>query len=225
MLWFSGRYKCILCNSYHSRQDAVYVCKGIGVCNDCYVRAIADGDGTYETKLPVEMVISPFEYDGDIKRAVKLLKFGGQRLYGSVLGKIMCGALLHKEKLKEFDMIVPVPLHGTRLSERGYNQSELLSEEVSKDLDLPLIRDGIFRVRDTRRQSGLARRERVENVKSAFFAAESVIKGKAVILVDDIFTTGETAKACGVALKDAGARRIICVALCKTPVKERLFLR
>ncbi|MBE7016031.1 MAG: ComF family protein [Ruminococcaceae bacterium] len=225
MLWFGRRYKCILCNKYYSIKQTRYICKGIGICDDCYNEVKTKGDGTYEAKPPVEMVVSPFEYAGNLKKTVKLLKFGGQRLYGSVLGMMMSDALLHKEKLRGFDMIVPVPLHGTRLKERGYNQSEFLSEELSKELEVPLITDAIFRVRDTKRQSGLARQERVENVKSAFYAAESAVKAKNILLVDDIFTTGETAKACGNALKDAGADRVICVALCKTPYKERIILR
>lgn len=225
MRWLGGRYKCILCNRYYGRRKDDYVYRGIGVCKECCERTIADGDGTYEAKPPVEMVVSPFEYDGDMKTAVKLLKFGGQKLYGCVLGRVMSDILPHKEKLGSFDMIIPVPLHGTRLAERGYNQSELLAAELSAELKIPLITDGLFRVRDTKRQSGLAGRERVENVKSAFFAAEGAVKGKNIILVDDIFTSGETAKACGIALKEAGAGRVICVALCKTPARERLFLR
>lgn len=105
--------------------------------------------------------------------------------------------------------IVPVPLHPTKLRERGYNQSLLLAREVSRRSGFPLIDDGLRRVKRTKSQTKLTFEERVENVKGAFkVGSKERIEGKRLILVDDVFTTGSTLNSCAEALINGGAKEV-----------------
>ena len=220
------RRKCILCNKYHKYSDMRFIYRGIGVCSSCYEGIITKGDKSFGATPPVDYIIAPFDYEGVMKNAVKKYKFAGQRAYGKLFGDMMCCELSGLEMFYGFDYVIPVPLHSSRLNERGYNQSDMLAEAVAKQYNVPYIDDALFRIRETKRQSGLKGMDRITNVQSAFYAAESVVAGKKIILVDDIYTMGQTMSACASALKDAGAERIVGVTLCKTPFKERKpFLR
>lgn len=174
------------------------------------------GDKTFFGRGDLKTVISPFLYRGKFKEAVKEFKFASQRLYGELFGKILAENIVKHEWLLDYDFIVPVPLHETRLLERGYNQSEILAKELSARLEIPLLCDILFRTRKTEHQSRLHGMERVENVREAFAAVENIISGKKVILVDDIYTMGETARACAFALKQGGAKEVVAVTLCIT---------
>lgn len=106
-------------------------------------------------------------------------------------------------------LLVPVPLHRWRLWARTFNQSALLARELSKRTATPLAVDAMSRVRATRRSTGLGRRARAANVREAFRVARPVVvKGRAIILVDDVLTTGATAQACARALQRAGASTV-----------------
>ena len=104
------------------------------------------------------------------------------------------------------ELVVPVPMHAKRLCRRGFNQSETLARKVAAGLGLP-FEEGIVRTRNTVQQARLAGEARRKNLKDAF-RAESVVSGKRVLLVDDVYTTGETARECAKALRDAGARSV-----------------
>lgn len=224
MLFIRKRYMCVLCNCYRDEANIDHTYKGIGICKECHNAIKTAGDYTYQARPPIIALISPFEYDGLTKRSVKRLKFSAQKGYGAVFGKLLAEELNNHPYLDGYDCIIPVPLHGTRLRERGYNQAEMIASAFANEIGLPCITDAVFRVRKTKRQSSLRGIERVENVKAAFYASESQVRDKNIILVDDISTRGETLLSCAKALKDAGANRIIAVSLCKTAHKERSML-
>lgn len=122
------------------------------------------------------------------------------------------------ELLGEADAIVPVPLHWTRLFQRRFNQSAELARAISRQKTLPIIDDALLRVRATPPQVGLARDERAKNVHRAFAiekACRSKVKGKRIILIDDVLTTGATANACAHVLRRAGAVRIDVLTLAR----------
>jgi len=125
------------------------------------------------------------------------------------------GEILEKEEFsKDFDYIMPVPLHLSRKRERGYNQSRILAEEISKTVSVPLLEKVLIRKKKTKDQTHLSPEERERNVRGAFVArADSTLRGKKVILVDDVMTTGATLKECARVLKQAGAREVIGVTL------------
>ena len=114
-----------------------------------------------------------------------------------------------------FDVVIPVLLHSGRKRERGYNQNDLLYREVAARLGIPVLTRALKRVRNTRSQTGLKREERLLNVKGAFRVKDKpAVSGRAVLLVDDVTTTGATLEACGEALILAGAGKVMAVVAC-----------
>ncbi|MBX3012772.1 MAG: ComF family protein [Caldilineaceae bacterium] len=114
--------------------------------------------------------------------------------------------------LTAVDGVVPVPLHDTRHRERGYNQAELLASAFCRSVQLPLSSAWLFRQRATRSQVGLTATERQQNVQDAFRAMPAVAD-KRLLLVDDLYTTGATMRACAQAALAAGATSVVGLAL------------
>lgn len=110
------------------------------------------------------------------------------------------------------DGVVPVPLYSVRYQERGYNQAELLAGAFCDRVQLPLQADWLIRQRSTHSQVGLTAGERQRNVEDAFLATHAVF-GKRLLLIDDVFTTGATMRACAQAALDAGAVAVYGLAL------------
>ena len=145
---------------------------------------------------------SPFAYDGVARKAVHHLKFRHLRAIAPVMGEAMAAIVPASLAL---DAVVPVPLHRSRLRERGYNQSALLASHVARALGVPFLPDVLSRTtqRGTQVEArGAAARQ--ANVRSAFVASAGVA-GLRVTLVDDVTTTGATLAAAAGALKRAGA--------------------
>ncbi len=152
---------------------------------------------------------SVFAYDDQSRHLVTRLKFNDRTDLVPLLGRLLHGYGTAVTKGRE--IVMPVPLHRKRLLQRRYNQSLYLAREVSKRCAIPLMIDGLRRQRHTAPQTGLSRKERLVNVARAFGVAPryaDTIKGRHVLLVDDVFTTGATINACARALKKAGAASI-----------------
>ncbi len=115
-------------------------------------------------------------------------------------------------------LLVPVPLHASKRGERGFNQAELIVRAAVKQLPRPLeIATVLKRRRPTHSQVGLTREERVANMRDAFsVTAPERVKGKTVILVDDVMTTGTTVAECARVLKKAGAERVWAATVART---------
>lgn len=113
------------------------------------------------------------------------------------------------------EAIVPVPLHADRELERGYNQSNLLGQHLARAIDLPCQPDWLARIRGTGQQAQLAASERRHNVADAF-AAHAKVKGKAVLLIDDVVTTGSTLIECALALRARDANAVYGIAVSRT---------
>jgi ComF family protein len=114
--------------------------------------------------------------------------------------------------------VVPVPLHEQRLAERGYNQSELLAANFCKAVSLPMQPAWLVRTRETRQQVGLGPNQRMANVQGAFCATKAVA-GQRILLVDDVYTTGSTLRACAAAALAAGAESVYGLTLAQ-PVRR-----
>jgi ComF family protein len=144
-------------------------------------------------------------YEGPVAAAVKRLKFGRQMAYLPLM-QCWLERPLCRELAAAADMVVPVPLHPRRLRARGFNQAWLLAQAFP---ELPLAREVLVRRRHTVPQVQLNPKERRDNVRGAFAVADpALVKGKNVLLVDDLFTTGATARECARVLRRAGARRV-----------------
>jgi ComF family protein len=160
---------------------------------------------------------APYLYAGPLMRAIQRFKYGSETHLASPLGDLLSRfaktVLSHPEEF----VTVPVPLHRRRLRERGFNQSFLLAKVVSSGLETPLDCLTLIRKRDTRSQTGLGRKKRRSNVANAFSVTSAAIfKGKKVLLVDDVLTTGYTLNECAKVLKKSGALEVICLALART---------
>lgn len=145
---------------------------------------------------------APFHYHGPVQRLVTRLKFQGIFLAAKPLAEGMLSAL----DGSSFDALVPVPLHPKRQRERGFNQAALLAEAVAKERHVPILH-AIQRIRDSRRQSSLPHHKRHKNVNGVFAAVRDVT-GMKLLLVDDVRTTGSTARACAQVLIQAGASEV-----------------
>jgi len=112
--------------------------------------------------------------------------------------------------------MLPVPLHKVRLRERGFNQSARICKGLSETLAMPVLRDGLFRKRYTKTQTGKSGEERRENVENAFGIENAeIITGKSFLIVDDVATTGSTINSCAGVLKEAGARAVYGMTLAR----------
>ena len=156
-------------------------------------------------------------YNENISKAVHLFKYQGKACAGNSLGVLLAEFSKGWWKENEDDcVIVPVHLSKERLRQRGFNQSLILAKHVAKAIGLHIDYMSLRRTKDTPPQSLLKRDDRKKNVKNAFTVLGNGLKGKKVILVDDVATTGSTLNECAKALKKSGAREVQCLVLART---------
>lgn len=167
-------------------------------CNDCI-------DAAREFQLGMTCTRFGFEEREIIHR----FKYQNKQYYSDPMASLMCERLL--AEALEIDLIVPVPMHKAKERARGYNQAALLASALGKRSGYPVKTDLLHKVSETTSFSHLGAGER----KSASYGAyqvnkkwEQMLPGKAVLLIDDVFTTGSTANTCSKALRDAGADRV-----------------
>lgn len=152
-------------------------------------------------------------YEGNLLKAIHLFKYGGKINIARLLGRMLASYPLD---FSIYDLLIPVPLHIKRLKERGFNQAVLLSKEIKRAHSIPIEMFGLKRIRATRPQVLLKEKERMLNVKGAFAVKNPAnIKGRKVLLIDDVFTTGATVNECAKVLKKAGAERIDVLTLAR----------
>jgi ComF family protein len=154
-------------------------------------------------------------YDGALREILQQYKYHGLRPLAQPLGERLSQAL---DRLQDgpFDLVLPVPLHRRRERQRGFNQAGLLAEQVAKQSGIPLGGKDCVRVRDTPPQAGLRAAARRQNVKGAFAVPRPQrVRGRCILLVDDVLTTGATADACARALLAAGAQGVWVLTLAR----------
>lgn len=155
-------------------------------------------------KAAIDCIRSAFRFEGPAREAVHQLKYQNLRAIAPDLASLMLPVINSLETPS--DVFVPVPLHPRRLRERGYNQSALLARELGRLTGLPVDETCLVRQRNTRSQARTGSvTERRENMEAAFTCVNQDLKGRRVILVGDVATSGATLNAGAAALKDAGA--------------------
>jgi ComF family protein len=162
-----------------------------------------------EKCLPFDTLTSLTYYDGVIKTVIHKFKYSKQKFLLSVLNDIIITNEKFKEIVPLIDVIVPVPLHWLKKLHRGFNQSELLSMEIQKRFLKPMSKNNLCRIKNTESQTHLTKSQRRVNIRNAFFVKDpKSFKGKKILLVDDVLTTGVTASECSKKLKKAGAESV-----------------
>ena len=164
-------------------------------------------------------------YTGKLRRVVLRLKFSGDTRLGRRLGQLLASAWAALPRGADFNspVIIPVPLHPSRRRERGFNQSDLLAEGLVRALrkhqgaTVPAVaKSWLLRQRATPPQTGLSVAARRENLRGAFAVVKPAeVRGRTIVLVDDVMTTGATISACARALKHAGAARVLGLTLAR----------
>jgi ComF family protein len=155
-----------------------------------------------------------FESEGKFQAAIHLLKYSGMTSLGIRLGRDIGKAMSVYPELMTADYLVPVPLHKRKKRERGYNQSEFLCKGINKIIPIPVLPSLLKRIRYTQTQTHLNLMERLYNVEDAFVIPRnriSYVKGKTIIVVDDVITTGSTIDSCANQLILNGAAKIFAV--------------
>lgn len=221
---FPEYIKCIVC-SKELNEDKLF-----SICDDCLeqipfisgntcIKCGMKLDNDYIVCLNCkdnpkyfERHFSVLSYTGVMPKLVQDFKFNKKKYLSVPFSKMML------EKFKDedisVDLIMPVPIHQERLKERGYNQSELLLKEF-ECLSIPILKDNLQRIKYSPQQAVLTRAERRNNLVDAFVIKDkSVIKGKTILVVDDIYTTGSTLNEVSKTLIKAGASKVFCLTLC-----------
>lgn len=156
-------------------------------------------------------------YDQSLRIAIHALKFKEQSAIAKQLGDLLLNAFHRYWSAGDIDMIAPVPLHRRRFKARGFNQAYLLIQRWPLAGKTTLVRDLLVRNRNTASQSGLNRKQRKTNIKHAFGVKRpGQSKGKRILLIDDVLTTGETADACARVLLQDGACQVDVLTLART---------
>jgi len=151
----------------------------------------------------VDGLVSPFLYGGPLATAVVRFKHSGMPALGSRLARLGISSV----ELPAADLVVPVPLHRRRLAQRGFNPASVIGGRVARAIRRPLVHEALRRIRDTPSQGGLSPAGRRRNVRDAFAPGGRgpIVRDRAVLLVDDVWTTGATARSCARVLLRAGA--------------------
>ncbi len=147
-------------------------------------------------------------HKGPVKWSVYRFKYHNRRIYGEFYAEEMYR--LYKDKLSDWgiEVIIPIPLHPKRRRKRGYNQAELLARHLGKLSGIPVETKAVVRVQDTKPQKELNHMERKNNLRHAFRLTEHWSPGKNVLLIDDIYTTGNTINSVARILKEKGACKV-----------------
>ena len=188
---------------------------GDKICKSCRTALPLTPKGAQVQKFPfISACVSPLYYTGDVRESLLRYKFGSLSAYAEVYASFMAKCI--DENQISCDIITWVPLSRKRLRKRGYDQARLLAEELSRISGIGCCRL-LKKTRNNPAQSGTGSAEkRRANVSGVYRAADGEkIKGKSILLVDDIVTTGATLSECGRVLMSAGAREVKAVTVAR----------
>ncbi len=216
--------KCEICAKLLSPENEKYLCdtcrESIILRDKLYFAPydyLSASDSFYRLKYHFDSLHVIGDYQGVLKKCIHLLKYNNKRSLLKPLASLIVECIRDKYDMGAFDYIIPVPLHKKRRFERNYNQVELLLKEIARSLGINssvIIANNLTRVRNTKPQYGLTKKQRYHNIRDAFIIKKpSVFKGKSIFLTDDVYTTGITINECARVLREAGASRINALVL------------
>lgn len=223
--------RCVVCKTVLS------IDKGIRICPECFSQIsfvkspicsccglpFISYEGTdhlcgecTSSKRYFSVARSVGKYETPLLDAIHQFKYSGKITVGETLGKLMSEFSYDSFSIERYSLIIPVPLHQRRLKERGFNQSVMLAREVAGRHSIPLDFRTLKRTIYTKPQTSLDRIQRGANVKGAFEVMDGErVKGKRVVLIDDVYTTGSTVKECARVLIRNGATEVAVLTLAR----------
>lgn len=214
----SNQYsRCIVCGCLVKKDKCAILCEKICVCENCHnhLPIVPVGSTFAEKNGYVGYSMSTFFYKSPIRELIIDYKFNNCSSYSKVFAEYMKIYISAIAKDIYADLIIPVPLSKERYKERKYNQAQLLSEPLAEAMGIPHSSNALMRIMPTVHQSRLPSYKRGENLKDAFMADPDQVKNKSILLIDDVYTTGNTLKACAYALHNAGAGSIAAYTLAR----------
>ncbi len=216
VLWIFFTNQCVYCGELLGKDESL--------CKDCldnlpvikgekckYCGAEKSKCNCKKHKLSFDGITAPFYYENGIKACIQRLKFNRKIFLARILADDMAKSVKEDFYDKKFDFICFVPFSPIQKLKRDYNQSELLAEELSKRLKIPLNKI-MVKCFETKTQHTMSRRQRKGNVFGVYDIKNGAdIKDKTILLVDDVKTSGSTLDDCAMILKIRGAKEVYCV--------------
>lgn len=222
---------CIACRKdlpWRAKEPLCSSCRGavkpVGnlYCLRCG-KPLADGGahcyhcrGSKGSKYKCQVIRSAVVFGPQVRELIHAFKYADQPYLADYLAGWMNEQWEQYAPLAEAQVLFPVPLHRKKYKQRGYNQSELLARSLAGLRGLPLDSSSLVRLRNTPSQTKFGREGRLQNMSGAFSCVNpQVVKGKTILLIDDVATTGATLEGCAQALKEAGAKKVMAYTLAR----------
>ncbi len=216
VLWLFFTNRCRYCGELLNKDETI--------CSDCadnlpvikgekckYCGAEKSRCICKKHKLGFDGITAPFYYEDSIKKCITRFKFSNKLILGTVLAEAMANAVKEDFGDKKFDFICFVPFSKLQKIRRDYNQSEVLAENLAKELDIPLY-NVLEKLFETKSQHKMNSRARKGNVFGVYDVKNGInVKDKTILLVDDVKTSGSTLDDCAWILKIRGANEVYCV--------------
>lgn len=220
---FKRSFVCAGCRRRFTEENVRGYAKNTCICTECYNDISKTSPmSTFEGLKEISFVTAPFLYRGKFREIYSKYKFRGNVNLGKVLSEFFREYFRDFEDLREYDYIVPVPLSKKRMVERGFNQVDIFAEVLSECTDVPVFKC-VNRIKNTVKQSDSRAIERFNNMRSAF-QCEMKFNGERFIVVDDIYTTGNTTYSMARELLRAGAGEVCVAVLAYNYTKRREFI-
>ena len=227
-IWLKNKQTCLLCNELSDTPLPICMpCESelpwLGdACQVCALPLAANGltcDQCLKARPAFTQVIAPWTYSFPIDSLITRFKHSSNWPYGRLLAELLAQSLHYRfeEGLQRPDALIPVPLARKRLRRRGFNQAAMLARWLSDELQIACDEQWVIRTQDTSAQQDLNARARQHNLRRAFaLHPQANIRGRHLALVDDVLTTGATARTLARLLMDAGASRVDVYCLART---------
>ena len=228
--FYNPKWRCVVCEK-EIFDDNKYVCDecdkelpyNIGaICDHCGRKVISFENYCSTCKgilVSLDKCRSVYNYEKPISTLIQRAKYNGAKYLLEFFAKDL--ANLYLQQYFNADCLTFVPMTEKAEKARGYNQSKVLCELVSKKTGVPVL-DCVKKVTDTKRQATLSRKERLKNLEHAFrIFNKKQVKDKNIVIVDDVTTTGSTAEVIADRLKKAGAKRVFLISVASTPPSDK----
>lgn len=226
--FYNPKWRCLACGKEIFEGDFCKECKenlpfnDKVICDHCGRKVIAPENFCSTCKgvlVSVDKCRSVFNYQKPISSLIKKMKYGNGRYIAEIFSFYL--AITYFKNYFNADFVTYVPMTKRAEKKRGFNQSKLLAENTAKRISLPVVHC-IEKIKETTRQAKLGRKDRLKNLHDAFkIVDKKAVKDRAVLIIDDVSTTGATVEAVAEKLKHAGAKKVYLLSVASVPPREK----